>query len=370
MKKVCFNWAVADYFGWGVYGYNLLIYGRTHPTLEVSSLTAPSFLYPLSPIASSLLSQYKPRPNARLELEENDVFLNYLGVSNRPLEKAKFRDIGVIFSEANPMADQEIRNLKEYEFIVAGSSWNAAVLEEAGIKTRTVIQGIDTDLFRPSPKRYFKNRFVVFSGGKLEYRKGQDLVLKAFARFAAKHPDALLVTAWRSQWEESIAPSVNHSNVCEPLHASPDMGSSTYDWILRNGVMPNQVLCLDTAPNRLMPDVFREVDLAVFPNRCEAGTNLVAMEALAFGLPCLISQNTGHLDIIQKDNAIPLTLQRPIDGLGATGWGESSVDEIVDRMEEAYQGRLGLDPDVVRGSMLNYSWERSINQLLGLFVEG
>ena len=146
------------------------------------------------------------------------------------------------------------------------------------------------------------------------------------------------------------------------------MGKSIYDWILRNGVMPNQVLCLDTASNRLMPDVFREVDLAVFPNRCEAGTNLVAMEALAYGLPCLISQNTGHLDIIQKDNSIPLTLQRPIEGLGATGWGESSVDEIVDSMEEAYQGRLGLDSDVVRGSMLNYSWERSINQLLGLFI--
>ena len=134
--------------------------------------------------------------------------------------------------------------------------------------------------------------------------------------------------------------------------------------------MPNQVLCLDTAPNRLMPDVFREVDLAVFPNRCEAGTNLVAMEALAFGLPCLISQNTGHLDIIQNNYAIPLTVQKPIEGLGATCWGESSVDEIVDQMEAAYQGRLGLDRDVVRGSMLNYSWERSINQLLGLFVEG
>jgi len=80
-------------------------------------------------------------------------------------------------------------------------------------------------------------------------------------------------------------------------------------------VIPNQVLCLDTAPNRLMPDVFREVDLAVFPNRCEAGTNLVAMEALAFGLPCLISQNTGHLDIIQNNNAIPLTVQKPIEGL-------------------------------------------------------
>jgi len=368
MKKVCFNWAVADYFGWGVYGYNLLVHSRTHPTLEVSSLTEPSFLYPLSPIVSKLLTERGPTPNARQEFGENDVFLHYLGVNNRPLEKAKCRDIGVIFSEANPMPDQEIKNLKEYEFIVAGSTWNASVLEEAGIKTHTVIQGIDTDLFRPSPKRYFQNRFVVFSGGKLEYRKGQDLVVKAFARFAAKHPDALLVTAWRSQWEETIAPSVNYSNVCKTLHASPDMGKSIYDWILNNGVMPNQVLCLDTASNRLMPEVFREVDLAVFPNRCEAGTNLVAMEAMAYGLPCLISQNTGHLDIIQKNNAIPLTAQRPIEGLGATGWGESSVDEIVDHMEVAYQGRLGLDSDEVRASMLNHSWERSIDQLLGLFV--
>lgn len=43
-----------------------------------------------------------------------------------------------------------------------------------------------------------------------------------------------------------------------------------------------------------MPEVFREVDLAVFPNRCEGGANLVAMEAFAYGLSCLILQNTGH----------------------------------------------------------------------------
>jgi hypothetical protein len=46
----------------------------------------------------------------------------------------------------------------------------------------------------------FKGKFVVFSGGKLEMRKGQDIVIAAFEKFAAKHKDAILVTAWHNQW--------------------------------------------------------------------------------------------------------------------------------------------------------------------------
>ena len=58
-----------------------------------------------------------------------------------------------------------------------------------------------------------------------------------------------------------------------------------------------------------MPEVLREVDVAVFPNRCEGGTNLVAMEALASGLTCILSKNTGHLDLIRADNCLPLATQ-------------------------------------------------------------
>ena len=40
-----------------------------------------------------------------------------------------------------------------------------------------------------------RERFLIFSGGKMELRKGQDIVLAAFKIFARRHPEATLVTA-------------------------------------------------------------------------------------------------------------------------------------------------------------------------------
>jgi glycosyltransferase involved in cell wall biosynthesis len=72
------------------------------------------------------------------------------------------------------------------------------VLERSKIKSHTVIQGIDLDLFKPAAKRHLKDKFVIFSGGKLEYRKGQDILLKAFSKLATKYEGVVLITAWRS----------------------------------------------------------------------------------------------------------------------------------------------------------------------------
>jgi hypothetical protein len=55
---------------------------------------------------------------------------------------------------------------------------------------------------------------VVFSGGKLEHRKGQDLVIRAFVRFVQRHPDAVLVTAWGSL---GYATGVTSSNIARTL---------------------------------------------------------------------------------------------------------------------------------------------------------
>ncbi len=53
--------------------------------------------------------------------------------------------------------------------------------------------------FRPLARTdQFEGKFWVFSGGKLDFRKGQDIVLAAFKRFAENHKDAVLVTAWQN----------------------------------------------------------------------------------------------------------------------------------------------------------------------------
>ena len=60
--------------------------------------------------------------------------------------------------------------------------------------------------------------------------------------------------------------------------------------------------------NRQLPHLIKQADVAVFASRCEGGTNLMAMETLACGVPTLISANTGHLDLLAMGfgHAIPI----------------------------------------------------------------
>jgi len=87
--------------------------------------------------------------------------------------------------------------------------------------------------------------------------------------------------------------------------------------------------------------VLADCAAAVFPNRCEGATNLVAMEAMACGVPVVLSANTGHRDIIRDDACLALTRQDAVpDATGARiGWGESSVEELVEHLETIYTDR-------------------------------
>ena len=112
---------------------------------------------------------------------------------------------------------------------------------------------------------------------------------------------------------------------------------------------------------------------AVFPNRCEGGTNLVAMEALTAGLPCVGSANSGHMDLLGPDgtasrHCYPLAQQTPVS-FGPDGseyWRESDVDEIVERLEEIYQDRETARQKgaAARSFMTDWSWENQIGKLL------
>ena len=44
---------------------------------------------------------------------------------------------------------------------------------------------------------------------------------------------------------------------------------------------------------------------------------------MASGVPCILSANTGHLDLIEDDNCYPITNQVEISSLPAKDWGES-----------------------------------------------
>jgi glycosyltransferase involved in cell wall biosynthesis len=351
-KKLALTWQLTEVHGWGLVG--------VHTALYLVDRGAPPLL-----LEKPLMGTLRPENRARLQalegpfaqvgelvarnpgkvllLQEYDVLhaLGNLFIPGGP--SARFRgkrNIGVIAFEDTTFDPEVLARARSYDRIVVHSAYNQRLLTERGFtEVGVALQGIDPGEMHLLPRtRRFGDRFVVFSGGKLEFRKGQDIVVAAFSRFHRRHPDALLITAWHNPWAH-IAAGMAESR-WTPVPPTVDAGNKLKitDWAVANGVPADGFLDLGFLNRSQIPAVLAECDAAVFPNRCEGATNLVAMEAMACNVPVVLSGNTGHLDLIRDGNSLVLGRQDPVpDPTGARqGWGESSVEELVEHLETLY----------------------------------
>jgi glycosyltransferase involved in cell wall biosynthesis len=281
--------------------------------------------------------------------------------------------VGVVFFENTNFSRAGGNRARQYDAIVAGSTWNAEVLAGEGVgDVLTVFQGIDPSLFHPADRaRTHPGRFVVFSGGKLEYRKGQDIVIEAFRAFHQRHPDALLMVAWQNfHGHEQMPPLVRDGHL-ETLPETDAGGQLVIGpWLASMGLPEGSVVDLGAMPNYVIGPILQDVDVAIFPNRCEGGTNLVAMECMACGVPVILSANTGHLDLIHPDRCLSLNAQSPVtppnSAVGVDGWGESDVDEVVEALEAVYSDRKAAKGRAAAAVefMRDWTWERQVERLV------
>jgi glycosyltransferase involved in cell wall biosynthesis len=380
LPPVVIDWQLSSYFGWGVYGLNLMLQwwrGQRRPLLTSCEVNPAAI-----DINAFEWAMLRPAVERSRELRARlEPFRDQLATIRCPVLQGLGNDfingkatgsilgtpnLGVTFFEETQFSADGLERAKAYRLIVAGSSWNRTVLEAAGVgPVALALQGIDPTVFHPAPKAgWFAGRFAIFSGGKLEYRKGQDLVLKAFRIFAQRHPDALLVTAWASPWP-GIARNLDADSGLAPVVFQPSGKLDITAWAAASGIPPHQFIDLGQIANSAMPRLYREMDVGLFPNRCEGGTNLVAMECMACGIPVILSSNTGHLDLITPDRCFPLEHQSVVDGALHVGWGESSVEEIVATLEAVRENRAESLARAKRGAdfMSTLTWAQTAQQL-------
>jgi len=259
--------------------------------------------------------------------------------------RGKFK-VGYTFFEDNILNEEYIKNAREnFDIVVTGSSWCEEILRNYGLNNvKTVIQGIDPQIFNScnNEKKYFSDKFVIFSGGKFELRKGQDLVIKAFKILQDKYKDVVLVNSWYNMWPNSLktmkaSPRINFSI------KSNDYIPMINQILTDNGVDLKRIVTLSPAPNTSMAQIYKNTDIGLFPNRCEGGTNLVLMEYMACGKPVIASYNSGHKDILTTQNSIMLKNMQPIkinDGKADIAiWETPNLDELISQLEWAYQNR-------------------------------
>ena len=387
MNLVGICWQLGNTFGWGVYGYQIALGVLRHGKL-------PALMEPPGPLRLDHLETRAIEPAMTYHTEVMEMMkragegtlncrfpiLHARGNNSEPqfgrtsLRARGTSNHGLIFFENTRFSSEALHDLKAFDTVIAGSTWNGDVLRALGVENvRDNIQGVEIGLFHPGPSRdLFPGRFVIFSGGKLEFRKGQDLVVAAVAAFRQRHPETLLMTSWNNYWPRSAG--VTRLKASPYLKAEIELdvrGKLAIDrWLSENGIPPEDSLILPDIPNGQMPQILREADVAIFPNRCEGGTNLVAMEALACGVPCLVSANTGHMDLLNAGAGIALTQQGTVASLGpddgTEGWGESSVEEIVEGLETVWQKREAARAQGKASAlaMEKLSWRHQIDQLM------
>ena len=284
------------------------------------------------------------------------------------------RTIGYTFFEENIISPDAIQWADQYyDTIAVGSSWCETVLKEHGFnRTRTIVQGIDPSIFHPGgEKQRYPDNFVIFSGGKFEFRKGQDIVMRAVKILQDRYPDILLVASWYNHWPQTM-----NTMAVSPYIKYPKAAGAFEETMQRtiavNGLDPQRMVLLPPLPNLRMPEVYRDSDIGLLPNRCEGGTNLVLMEYMACGRPVVASNLTGHQDVVDSRYACLvhakslLSIQQNKRVIAR--WEDPDLDEVVAHLDWAYHHRDDLRSmgQLAATAMSSFTWQQTAQGFLDI----
>jgi len=393
LTRLLIDWPLTPYTGWGSYGIQLaqaLIADHlAKPVISYQADRSPQCdphwlmrLDELEKFSAALIEHFRLHPNE--EVHTNcQLALSPLGNQIPPLRCLAEHQIGVTFFERSQLDTAYVEDLNPYSLIITGSKWNQNVLQKAGFSSSALVhQGVDITRFHAIPVPRLLNRpFVIFAGGKLEARKGQDIIIAAFKAFLKHCPEAILIASWGNLGNIGI----DTISLSKHVEGAPTNGNeaSIFDWLQLNNIPASNVLVPPIMANPQLPNLIKQADAAVFTSRCEGGTNLMAMETLACGIPTLLSANTGHLDLLEMGMAhaipigssgvgnVPESITLGYGGDKGGLWGESDPEELVE-----WWLRLWRDQETWRNhgqhgaqAMTSMSWQASMQALINLLIE-
>ena len=327
-QEIYLNMPVGEYYGWAICGKNLLreFDRKTNVRYVENGFTVSV----RTPETNQMVERLKTSPEDTDSPFIHTVMPDFLpSIGNRGNP-----NIGYAFYEENEMSKEYVENAKKnYDILVGGSTWNKELFESYGIKSMAIPQGVDRRIFKPIKKK--DERFTVFSGGKFEPRKAQDLTVRVVAEAQKTYPDIHFVAMWNNIF--------NHDAAKEQIKKLFKM------YGLKN------VNYLGLYPQEIVAQVMGDTTIGMFLNRYEGGTNLVLMEYLACGNPVIANFSTGQKDVLESHYSF-----------FTQGYDDKIFAEAYDYLIYAYKNRSKLKDMGKFASMAmdKFSWENTADMFL------
>lgn len=268
--------------------------------------------------------------------------------------------IGRTMFETDRVNDEHVKRCNRMDFVWVPTDFHVKTFTESGVdpsKVVKIVQPVDVEFFDPrkyspldlssigtsvldSKSRRFSwgRQFVFLSVFKWEYRKGWDVLLKAYLNEFSADDGVVLYL------------------LTNPYHSDRDFGNKILDFVKDsnmdepvNGWAPIYVIN-DHIAQVDLPRLYKAADVFVLPSRGE-GWGRPLVEAMAMSLPVIATNWSGPTEFLTEENSYPV----PVDGM----------EEV---QEGPFSGHLWAEPSVsklqllVRGVVRNREKAKAIGR--------
>lgn len=221
--------------------------------------------------------------------------------------------------------------LPQFDVVLVPCDHNKKVFSKHHDDVRVVPLGIDTKLWEPSAVVRRPGPFRFLAGGSHWMRKGLDVVLEAFSRV-------------EGDVELHIKCGANI------IGGVPEIKDNRVT-VHRDIMTPQQEV-----------DFYKQHDCFISMSRGE-GWGLMPLQAIAAGIPTILSDTSGHRMFSHLANHIVDTIPVPAhDGNMYRGgqWDEPNLETLVTRMREV----INTTPPTKHQEAATYTWDNSAQILL------
>lgn len=259
----------------------------------------------------------------------------------RRLPEASYQ-VGRVMYETDGLPADWVAKCNQMDEIWVPTDFNLETFKAAGVTARLfkVPGGIDPEEFKPGlePLPIAGVRGTVFlSVFEWLYRKGWDVLLRAWAKTFAPTEDVTLVL------RTYPANVTDAPNVQEEIERRINLFLQDGLGLSRDQVAPIVVLG-DQIPERDMPRLFAAAHAYVGPSRGE-GWGRPQMQAMACGLPVLATRWSGNLEFMNDRNSLLIdveglvTIDERAEYASYRGqrWAEPSVDHLATLLRRVVQ---------------------------------
>lgn len=253
--------------------------------------------------------------------------------------------------ELNKFNDFELLNLRCPHELIVCSKWAQEVLKTYNLKSHVIPLGIDPWIFSSHLSTEIIPGYKFFNIGKIEIRKGHDILIECFNNAFTEKDDVSLHLMWFNpflSYDETQAwhKLAKTSKLKDKIHIHPPV--------------PEHYQVVDFINN---------MDCGVFPSHAE-GWNLELLESMACGKPVIATNYSAHTEFCTPQNSYLINIDKldvAEDGKWFHGNGEwafighKEKEQIIEHMRYCYNNRPSNDAGKETSKV--FTWENSARKL-------